>query len=68
MFKSPLELGIIALVMFLFFGANKLPEAARSIGQSFKIFKEEINSVKENVKLETNIAENTSSVESSPKL
>jgi sec-independent protein translocase protein TatA len=52
MFKSPLELAIIALVMFLLFGAKKLPEAARSIGQSFKIFKEEINSVKENVKLE----------------
>jgi sec-independent protein translocase protein TatA len=52
MFKSPLELAIIALVMFLLFGAKKLPEAARSIGQSFKIFKEEINSVQENVKLD----------------
>ena len=68
MFKSPLELGIIALVMFLFFGAKQLPEAARSIGQSFKIFKEEINSVKENVKLETNIAENSQSVDSNPKI
>lgn len=47
MFKSPIELGIIALIAFLFFGANKLPEAARSIGQSFRILKDEINSVKE---------------------
>ncbi len=68
MFKSPLELGIIALVMFLFFGANKLPEAARSIGQSFKIFKEEINSIKDSAKLETNIAEEVKSEVSNVKL
>ena len=68
MFKSPLELAIIALVMFLLFGAQKLPEAARSIGQSFKIFKEEINSVKENVKLESDIAQNAQSVDSNTKL
>jgi sec-independent protein translocase protein TatA len=61
MFKSPLEFAIIALVMFLFFGAQKLPEAARSIGQSYKVFKEEINSVKENVK--TEVAEINNSVD-----
>jgi sec-independent protein translocase protein TatA len=61
MFKSPLELAIIALVMFLFFGAQKLPEAARSIGQSYKVFKEEINSVKDTVKVET--AEITNAVD-----
>jgi sec-independent protein translocase protein TatA len=52
MFKSPLELAIIAVVLFLFFGANKLPDAAKSIGQSFKIFKQEINDIKETVKTE----------------
>jgi sec-independent protein translocase protein TatA len=59
MFKSPLEFAIIALVMFLFFGAQKLPEAARSIGQSYKVFKEEINSVTENVQAEVAEVKNT---------
>jgi sec-independent protein translocase protein TatA len=59
MFKSPLEFAIIALVMFLFFGAQKLPEAARSIGQSYKVFKEEINSVKEGVKTEVSEINNS---------
>ena len=59
MFKSPLEFAIIALVMFLFFGAQKLPEAARSIGQSYKVFKEEISSVKETAQAEVSEVKNT---------
>lgn len=64
MFKSPLEFAIIALVMFLFFGAQKLPEAARAIGQSYKVFKEEINSVKENVKTEVSEINNSVDLQS----
>jgi sec-independent protein translocase protein TatA len=57
---SPLELVIVALVMFLFFGANKLPDAARSIGQSFKIFKKEMNDVKEATNLTPQVEAKTS--------
>lgn len=37
------EILVIGFLLLVFFGKNKLPEAARSIGQSFKAFKEEIN-------------------------
>ena len=33
------EIILIALVIILFFGAKKLPEIARAIGQSLKEFK-----------------------------
>ncbi|HVV30903.1 MAG TPA: twin-arginine translocase TatA/TatE family subunit [Mycobacteriales bacterium] len=35
------ELLIIAFIVVLLFGSKKLPAAARSIGQSLKIFKDE---------------------------
>jgi len=35
------ELLIIAFIVVLLFGSKKLPGAARSIGQSLKIFKDE---------------------------
>ena len=36
----PTELIIILLIIVLLFGAKKLPELAKSIGQSMKIFRE----------------------------
>ena len=39
---GPAELIIIAVVIFVFFGAAKLPELARSIGASAKEFKKGI--------------------------
>jgi sec-independent protein translocase protein TatA len=38
---SPWHLLIIAAVFVLLFGANKLPQMARSVGQSMRIFKAE---------------------------
>ena len=38
---GPVELIIIAVIVFLLFGAKKLPSAAKSVGQSLRIFKEE---------------------------
>jgi sec-independent protein translocase protein TatA len=38
---SPWHLLIVALVFVLLFGANKLPQMARSVGQSMRIFKAE---------------------------
>ena len=37
---------IIALVFLLLFGAKKLPEMARSIGQSARVFKSEMKGMK----------------------
>lgn len=41
------ELIIIALVIFLLFGATRLPNAARSLGRSMRIFKSEIDEMKQ---------------------
>ena len=40
---GPMEIGLIVLVIVLLFGAKKLPELARSIGRSARIFKSEVN-------------------------
>ena len=40
---GPMEIGAIVLVIVLLFGAKKLPELARSIGRSARIFKSEVN-------------------------
>ena len=39
---SPWHLLIVAAVFVLLFGANKLPQMARSVGQSMRIFRAEI--------------------------
>jgi sec-independent protein translocase protein TatA len=41
------ELMVILAVLVLLFGATKLPTAARSIGQSMRIFKAEMRSSKD---------------------
>ena len=40
---GPMEIGLIVLAIVLLFGAKKLPELARSIGRSARIFKSEVN-------------------------
>ncbi|MEU8385559.1 twin-arginine translocase TatA/TatE family subunit, partial [Streptosporangium sp. NPDC048865] len=37
------ELLIIAAVFMLLFGSAKLPDAARSVGRSLRVFKTELN-------------------------
>lgn len=39
---GPQELIIIAVVLILLFGSKKLPDAARSLGRSMRIFKSEV--------------------------
>ena len=39
---QPWHLLIVALVFVLLFGAKKLPEMARSVGQSARVFKSEM--------------------------
>jgi TatA/E family protein of Tat protein translocase len=46
---SPIEIGAIAVIAFLLFGANKLPEMTKSFAQSIKSFKKEMKDVKDSV-------------------
>ena len=39
---SPWHWAILAVVVIVLFGAKKLPDAARSLGRSMRIFKSEI--------------------------
>ena len=44
---GPMEIILILLVILLLFGFKKLPDAARSIGKSARVFKAEVNEMKE---------------------
>jgi sec-independent protein translocase protein TatA len=44
---------IVIAVFVLLFGAKKLPDAARSLGQSMRIFKSEVKEMKSDSKQET---------------
>ena len=46
-FESPAGIILLLLVIVLF-GARRLPEAAKSVGKSIKIFKSEMDSDKAN--------------------
>ena len=48
MFESPWHWAVVAIVAFvLFFGWKQLPDMARSLGRSLRIFKTEIKGMKE---------------------
>jgi sec-independent protein translocase protein TatA len=47
LFDSPWKLLIIALVIIVLFGSKKLPSAARSLGQSMRILKREVQGLHE---------------------
>ena len=44
------EMVVIALVILLMFGAKKLPELARGLGQGIREFKGAVNGVKDELK------------------
>ena len=44
---GPTELVIILLIVVLLFGAKKLPETARGLGRSMRIFKAETKGLRE---------------------
>lgn len=60
---GPWEWVIIVLIIVLLFGAKKLPELARSMGRSMRIFKSEVNEMKE----ENNSAEQQGQIAASKK-
>jgi sec-independent protein translocase protein TatA len=43
---SPWHWLIVAVVVLVLFGSKKLPEAARSLGRSLRIFKSEVSSLR----------------------
>jgi len=47
LFDSPWKILIIALVIIVLFGSKKLPHAARSLGQSMRILKREVQDLHE---------------------
>ncbi|MFD1505184.1 twin-arginine translocase TatA/TatE family subunit [Georgenia yuyongxinii] len=44
---QPTHIIILLLVILLIFGASKLPDIAKSIGQSLKVFKKEVKELRE---------------------
>ena len=47
LFDSPWKILIIAVVLIVLFGSRKLPHAARSLGQSMRILKKEVQGLHE---------------------
>ena len=47
LFDSPWKILIVALVIVVLFGSKKLPSAARSLGQSMRILKKEVQGLHE---------------------
>jgi sec-independent protein translocase protein TatA len=50
LFDSPLHLLILVLVIVLIFGSRRLPDAARGLGRSLRIFKAEVKEMREDGK------------------
>lgn len=44
---SPTHIVVLLVLILLVFGANRLPDIARSVGQSMKVFKKEIKDLRE---------------------
>ena len=47
LFDSPWKILIIAVVLIVLFGSKKLPHSARSLGQSMRILKKEVQGLHE---------------------
>ncbi len=50
LFDNPLLILVLVLLIVVIFGAKKLPDAARSLGRSMRIFKSEVKEMKEDGK------------------
>jgi sec-independent protein translocase protein TatA len=44
---GPVEIGLIVLAVMLLFGYRKLPDASRSLGRSLRIFKGEVDGLRD---------------------
>jgi sec-independent protein translocase protein TatA len=52
LFDSPWKIAIIAVLIIVLFGSRKLPAAARSLGQSMRILKKEVQGLHEDEPVE----------------
>jgi len=52
MFDSPVQIALVVGVIVLIFGAGKLPQLAKSLGQSRKAFKEGMREAEEDERAE----------------
>lgn len=52
---SPWHWAILILVLVLLFGSKRLPDAARSLGKSMRIFKSEVKELQADQKADTPI-------------
>ena len=50
---SFVQIAIVILIIVIIFGAPKLPQLARSLGQSMKIFKSEVKDLRDDDDAET---------------
>jgi len=44
---GPAEIGLIVLAVMLLFGYKKLPDASRSLGRSLRIFRSEVEDLRD---------------------
>ena len=51
-FDSPAQIGFVVIILFLLFGATRLPQLAKSLGQSRKAFKDGMREAEEEEKAE----------------
>ncbi|MFZ2511300.1 MAG: Sec-independent protein translocase subunit TatA [Gordonia sp. (in: high G+C Gram-positive bacteria)] len=51
------EIAIIVVVLVLLFGAKKLPDMARGLGRSMRVFKSEISEMKNDGKADASAAD-----------
>ncbi|WP_374025750.1 Sec-independent protein translocase subunit TatA [Mycobacterium sp. HNNTM2301] len=63
---SPWHWAILAVVVILLFGAKKLPDAARSLGKSMRIFKSELREMQTENKAESSALETNGATNSAP--
>ncbi|CAB4810737.1 unannotated protein [freshwater metagenome] len=52
--REPSHILILLLVVLVLFGAKRLPDSARSLGKSLRIFKSEIKEMKQDDKKSDN--------------
>jgi sec-independent protein translocase protein TatA len=64
LFDSPWKILIVAIVIIVLFGSRKLPAAARSLGQSMRILKTEVQGLHEDES--TSAAASTSTAQPTP--
>jgi len=63
---SPWHWAILAVVVIVLFGAKKLPDAARSLGKSMRIFKSELREMQSENKSESSALETKSDTPATP--